>query len=43
MLKPAFVPMAVLKHIPRNHSGVLPRLFITGEFIAITRHSERMR
>ena len=35
MLKPALVPMAALKHLSCNHSGVLPRLFITGEFIAI--------
>ena len=27
--------MAALQHIARNHSGVLPRLFITGEFIAL--------
>jgi hypothetical protein len=35
MLKAAFVPMAVLQHIARNHSGVLSRFFITGEYIAI--------
>jgi hypothetical protein len=35
MLKAALVPMAALKHLSCNHSGVLPRLFITGEYIAI--------
>jgi hypothetical protein len=35
MLKATLVPMAALKHIPRNHSAVLPRLFISSEYIAI--------
>jgi hypothetical protein len=35
MLKAAFVPMAVLQHIARNHSGVFQRFFIAGKFIAL--------
>ena len=35
MLKAAFIPMAALKHISRDHSGVISRLFIAGEFITI--------
>jgi hypothetical protein len=35
MLKTALVPMAALKHLSCNHSGVLSRVFIAGQFIAI--------
>jgi hypothetical protein len=35
MLKAALVPMAALKHLSCNHSGVLPRFFVTGEYITI--------
>jgi hypothetical protein len=35
MLKAALVPMAPLQHISRYHSAVLPRLFISGEYIAL--------
>jgi hypothetical protein len=35
MLEAALVPLAVLKHLSCNHFGVLPRFFITGEYIAI--------
>jgi hypothetical protein len=35
LLKTAFVPMAAIQHITRDHSGVSPGFFISGEFIAI--------
>jgi hypothetical protein len=35
MLKAALVPIAALQHLLRDHSSVLPRLFITGRFLGI--------
>jgi hypothetical protein len=35
MLKAALIPNAVVQHISRYHLGVIPRRFVSGEFIAL--------